>query len=552
MTVLSLSVIDRPVMASAQAKRNYILCGRVVNHKMEEKRKIARTASIVGGATLLSRLAGLGRDLATSYFFGTTAAAAAFVVAFRIPNLFRRLLGEGALTVAFVPVFTQTIQEGGQPAAKELFRRMFTLLALVLAVLSTLGVIFAPEIVTVMAPGFRDDPETFGLTVFLTRVLFPYIFLMGLGALFMGALNSRGYFAAPALGPFMGNLAMIAGTVFLSSQFDLPILGLALGAMAGGLLQIGIQLPSLHRAGLSLTPKFDFRSPEVRRILILMGPAALGAAVYQLSVFINTILGSFLPEGSIPYLYYADRLMQFPLGIFTVAIGTAALPALSRQSARGDQQGFIESARFALGLSFFITVPAMAGLAIMAEPLVAFLFQRGVFTAESTLGTAAALQAYVLGLPFLSGASILARVFYSRSNTRTPTLAAAVSLVASTVSALILMWPLAHVGLALASSISSLVNFFWLYRLLIIRENDFPQREFLKEAGSYFLLAAVMAAAVWPFSAWATAATSFWGLAAKTLAGVAVGVAVYFLLSLMTRRPHLIPLVNLIKRKFRR
>ena len=516
------------------------------------RRGIARTASVVSGATLLSRLAGLGRDLATTYFFGTSAAAAAFVVAFRIPNLLRRLLGEGALTVAFVPVFTQTVEGGGLPAARELFRNMFTLLALVLAAISLLGVIFAPEIVTLMAPGFRDDPETFRLTVFLTRVLFPYIFFMGLGALFMGALNSRGYFAAPALGPFMGNLAMIAGTVLLSTLLETPILGLAIGAMAGGLLQIGIQFPSLRRAGLSLRPKFDFRSPGVRRILYLMGPAALGAAVYQLSVFINTILGSFLPEGSIPFLYYADRLMQFPLGIFTVAIGTAALPALSRQSARGDREGFIESARFALGLSFFITVPAMVGLAVLAEPLVGFLFQRGVFTAESTRGTAAALQAYALGLPFLSGASILARVFYSRSDTRTPTLVAAVSLVVSTVTALILMWPLAHVGLALASSISSLVNFCWLYLLLITRDRDFPCREFLREVASYFLLAAVMGAAVWPLSNWAAASVSFWSLALKTLGGVAAGMAVYFILSLITRRPHLRPLINLIRRKLRR
>ncbi|MDR1045327.1 MAG: murein biosynthesis integral membrane protein MurJ [Candidatus Adiutrix sp.] len=515
---------------------------------MTEKSKIARTAGVVSGATLLSRLAGLGRDLATSYFFGTSAAAAAFVVAFRIPNLFRRLLAEGALTVAFVPVFTQTLQAGGPREAGALFRRMFTLLALALALLSLLGLVFAPQIVALMAPGFQQDPEKFRLTVFLTRILFPYIFFMGLGALFMGALNSLGYFAAPALGPFMGNLAMIGGTILLSPHLERPILGLCCGALAGGALQLGIQLPSLRQAGLSLAPDFNFRSPALKRILYLMGPAALGAAVYQLSVFINTILGSFLPEGSIPYLYYADRLMQFPLGIFTVAIGTAALPALARQSARGDQEGFIDSARFALGLSFFITVPAMAGLAALAQPLVGFLFERGAFTPESTRGTAETLQAFVLGLPFLSGAGILARIFYSRSNTRTPTLAAAGSLAVGALAALILMWPLQHVGLALASSISSTVNFFWLYGLLLARERAFPQKEMLLEVLSYFLLAAVMGAAVWPLGRWALASAGFWPLTLKTLGAVSAGMAVYFLLSLLSRRPHVAPLLDLIKR----
>ncbi len=519
---------------------------------MEEKREIARTASVVGGATLLSRLAGLARDQVTASFFGDSLAAAAFVVAFRIPNLFRRLLGEGALTVAFVPVFTQTLRAGGEEAAAALFKSMFTLLALILLALSALGVIFAPEIVTLMVPGFRDDPERFRLTVFLTRILFPYIFFMGLGALFMGALNSKRYFAAPALGPFLGNLAMIAGTLILSPRLEMPILGLTIGAMAGGLLQLSIQLPSLRRAGLKLRPSFNFRSPAVKKILFLMAPAALGAAVYQLSVFLNTIMASFLPQGSIPWLYYADRLMQFPLGIFTVAIGTAALPALARQSASGDKQGFIDSARFALGLSFFITVPAMVGLAVLAEPLIGFLFQRGAFTAHSTAQTAAALQAYVLGLPFLSGAGILARVFFSRSNTRTPTLVAAGSLLIGVLAALILMWPLGHVGLALASAISSTVNFFWLYGLLLAREKGFPQRELLKEVLSYFALAALMGAVVWPLARWAQASAGFWPLMLKTLLAVGVGMVVYFVASVLTRRPHLAPLIRVVRRKLGR
>ena len=501
---------------------------------------------------MLSRLAGLVRDLVTSYFFGASMAADAFFMAWRIPNLLRRFLGEGAFTAAFVPVFTGTLTEGGAPAAAILFKRVFTLMVLVLAALSVLGIIFTPEIVSLIAPGFREEPEKFRLTVYILRILFPYIFFMGLGALFMGALNSCGYFAAPALGPFVGNLAMIVGMLALSPHMEKPVLGLVIGAMTGGGLQLAIQLPSLKRAGLKLRPDFKFRTPDVKKILLLMGPATLGAAVYQLSIFINSILASYLPDGSVSCLNYADRLMQFPLGIFSVALGAAVLPVLSRQSLSGDQAGFIDSSNFALGLSFFITVPAMVGLATLALPLVTFLFQRGAFRVEDAYRTAGALQAFVVGLPFLSGAGILARVFYSRSNTRTPAMVAIGSLVVGTASALILMRPFQHVGLALASSISSLINFVLLYFLLLAKEKDFARKELLKEIVSYFLIAGVMGAAVWPMGLWAMNSGGFWMLAGKTLSAVAVGVLIYFGLSVVTGRPHVMAMLNLVRRRLKR
>ncbi len=516
---------------------------------VRENRKIARAASIVGGATLLSRIGGLVRDQVTAYFFGSSMAAAAFVVAFRIPNLFRRLLGEGALTVAFVPVFSQTLQNGGAEATKVFFRKIFTLMLLVLLAVSILGVFFAPELVTIMAPGFRQDPAKYQLTVYLTRILFPYIFFMGLGALFMGALNAKGHFITPALGPFVGNVTITLGAIFLTSHFDQPILGLAAGAMLGGFLQLAIQLPALRSFSLSLRPDFHFFTPEVKKVLLLMGPAALGAASYQISVFINTILASFLPAGSIPWLYFADRLMQFPLGIFTVAIGVAALPALSRQVASGDHEGFLASFRFALGLSFFITVPAMVGLIALAQPLVAFLFERGDFNAHDSLMTAQALQGYALGLPFLSGAGILARVFYSRSNTKTPMIASSTSLAIGALAAFIMMWPWQHVGLALASALASIINFFWLYIIILKHEKGFPQKEMAKEIVSYFLLAALMGLAVWPLSQWALAATSFGELMAKTLLAVTGGALLYLGLSILTKRPHLSLVWELISRK---
>ena len=515
---------------------------------MEENRQIARTAGIVSGATLLSRLAGLVRDQVTASFFGDSAAAAAFLVAFRIPNLLRRLLAEGALTVAFVPVFTRTLGEGGPDAAGRLFRKMFTLLSLVLLLVCALGVVFARPVAELMAPGFIGDQAKLELTVSLLRMLFPYIIFMGLGALFMGALNSGGFFAAPALGPFLGNVAVIAAAFTLAHRLERPIDALAVGVLAGGALHLAIQGPSLKKMGLKLRPDFNFRDPAVKKILVMMAPAAMGAAVYQLSVFINTILASFLPGGSIPWLYYADRLMQFPLGIFTMAIGAAALPALSRLAASGDREGFLTSAHFALGLSFFITVPAMAGLAVLAQPLVAFLFERGLFTRASTLPTAQALQAFSLGLPFLSGASILARIFYSRHNTRTPTLVAAGALAIGALTALVLMGPLGHVGLALGSSCASLVNFFWLCGLLWKEDRSFLHGRLAAEIAGYFLLAALMGAAVRPLSGWALDASGPLGLAGRTLAAVAAGMAVYFGLALATRRPQAEPVLNWLKR----
>jgi putative peptidoglycan lipid II flippase len=372
-----------------------------------------------------------------------------------------------------------------------------------------------------------------------------------MGALFMGALNSEGRFAASALSPFVGNVAIIAGAVLLSPRLSMPVLGLAIGAMTGGALQLGMQIPSLRRAGLSLRPGFDFRDPGLKKILLLMGPAAFGAAVYQISVFINTIMGSTLPEGSISWLYYADRLMQFPLGIFTMAISTAALPALARQRARGDREGFIESARFALGLSFFITLPAMAGLISLSHPLVSFLFERGQFDQASVAGTAIALQAFSAGLPFLSGAGILARVFYSRADTKTPTLVAVVSLTIGTIAAWLLMQKVAHLGLAMGSSISSFTNFICLYALLLKKEPGFPCRAIAAEFFGYAALAALMGAAVWPLAAWADGSGTFHLLAFRTLISVSAGAGLYMLLSAITRCQYAAPLLGLIKRTLR-
>jgi putative peptidoglycan lipid II flippase len=458
---------------------------------------VVRNASIVGAGTLLSRIAGLVRDQVTAFYFGASPAADAFFVAFRIPNLLRRLLAEGALTPAFVPVFTDRLVSGGKEAARGLFVGVWSLMTLVLGAITVLGVVFAPTIVRLIAPGFASNPGQFELTVLLARVLFPYILLITLTALAMGALNSLGRFNIPALGPVLLNVCMVLGAVLISPRLERPILGLALGALLGGVAQLAIQLPGIVRAGISLGFTLKLKDPAVFRVLKLMAPTALGAAAYQVSVFVNTQLASLLEEGSVSFLYYADRLVQFPLGVFSLAIATAILPAMARSKAEGDELGFKEMFQRALSLQFFITIPAMAGLMVMGVPLVSLLFERGSFDAASTVETSKALLGYSLGLPFLSGASLAARAFYSLSDTKTPAKVAAVSLAIGLLLAIILMFPLGHAGLALASSLASLVNFLWL-ALLLRKKGILRLGDFASDALRSALYALLMAAILWP------------------------------------------------------
>jgi putative peptidoglycan lipid II flippase len=377
------------------------------------------------------------------------------------------------------------------------------------------------------------------LTVTLTRLLFPYILLVSLTAIGMGALNTLGYFTVPALGPVALNLAMILGAVLISPKMDPPILGLAIGVLLGGVLQLGIQLPYLWRAGPYLLPSFNFKNPAIWQIIRLMGPAALGGAAYQVSVLINTQLVSFLPKGSVSWLYYADRLVQFPMGIFSLALATAVLPAFSRQTVSGDLEGFRKTLQSTLGVQFLITLPAMVGLMVMSQCLVELLFQRGSFDPLSSRQTAAALWAYVLGLPFMSGVTILARAFYSRANTRTPAWVAAVCLGIGLIFAIILMFPLKHVGLALASSLASVINFFWLAYFLK-RQEDLEIKPFVLEIIRYSLWSLAMGLAICPLF-FNYDPTSLGRLLRVSL-GLCLGLGVYFLLAIVFRCPHLAPL----------
>jgi putative peptidoglycan lipid II flippase len=425
---------------------------------LSEREKIAKAAGVVAFFTFLSRLAGFARDLVTAYFFGAGMAADAFFVAFRVPNQLRRLLAEGCLTVAFIPVYTEYVTNRTKEEAQEFVSAMMGVLLVILAVVTIAGIAFSSAFITVTAPGFVSHAQKFNLTVYLTQIMFPYVLMVSLVAFFMGILNVHGHFAAPAFSTAELNIVQIATVILLYGYFREPITALAVGVLLGGVAQVLLQLPFISRLGISLRPSFNFRHPGVKRILQLMLPAVFGVAVYQFNVFIGTMLASLLPEGSVSYLYYSTRLIEFPLGIFAVALGTAVLPSMARQATAGDIDGLKESIAYALRLVMFINAPAMVGLIVYRLPIISILFERGHFDHAASVATADALLAYAVGLWAVSAARVIVPAFYSLQDTRTPVKYGAVALVVNAVASVVLMGPLRHTGLALANSIAAGVN----------------------------------------------------------------------------------------------
>ncbi len=519
--------------------------------KIRENEKVARAAGVVGLATMLSRIFGFLRDMVVAGFFGAGLVTDAFFVAFRIPNLLRRLLAEGSLTVSFVPVFTEYLKQRSREEALELADVAFTALSVILVAVSLAGVVFSPLIVAVMAPGFVNDHAQYELTVLLTRFMFPYIFFISLVALCMGILNSLRHFAAPALSPVVLNISMILATLLLRDFFGEPIFALAVGVMMGGMLQLAMQWPFLLKMGVRLRPNFHFRHPGLKRIGLLMMPAAFGAAIYQINVFIGTVLASLLPKGSVSYLYYADRIVELPLGVFAIAVGTAALPSFSDQVARGEFEDFKRTIAFSLRLIMFITVPATVALVALREPILSVLFQRGAFDAAATLKTAEALLYYTLGLWAFSVIRVIVSAFYSLQDTKVPMKAAIVALVVNVVASLILMRPMQHGGLALATSLASAVNVLMLGVVLKKRIGAYLNRELYISLGKITAASLVMWGGILlveVFIPWRIAGPLDERLIFLTVS-VAAGLVTYFLMSWLFKCPEMVMVVRTIKGK---
>jgi putative peptidoglycan lipid II flippase len=489
-------------------------------------RQIASAAGIVSIATLASRLLGFVRDMAIAWLFGASMLADAFFVAFRIPSTLRELLGEGALSAAFIPTFTRTATREGRQAAWDLASAVMGTLVVVLAGVTILGVVFAPGIVRVLAPGFAETPGKTPLTVQLLRVMFPYIFLVGLAAFFMAILNSLGHFLTPALSPGVLNIAMIAAALMIAPHSSSPALPLAIAVVVGGAGQLLTQVPAAMARGWRPRLRVAPGDPRVREIARLMAPGVAGLSITQINVFVGTYLASYLPQGSVAALTYAFRLVQFPIGVIGVAIATGALPVMAASMAKdavGEMKGALQGS---LRLALFLTLPAAVGLMLFRLPILHVLFERGAFTRPVTILTAEILLAYSLGLVFYVSNRILAPAFYAMHDTWTPVRMGMMSVGVNIVASILLMGPLGAAGLALATALASVSNFVLLFMQLRHRIGRLGMRRLAFPATKIGL-------ACVPMAAWAVVSPVWWDvLAIPGMAGKAallcgeVGVAV--------------------------
>ncbi len=456
---------------------------------------VAAAGSVVASMTALSRVSGFVRDIVLSHFLGAAGAADAFFVAFRIPNFFRRLFAEGAFAQAFVPVLAE-YRTGDRRALDDFVRAVAGNLAVVLGIVTLAGVLGAFGLVVVFAPGFAGDDDRLALATDMLRVTFPYLAFISLTAFAGALLNSFHRYAVPAFTPVLLNLVLIGAALFAAPLFSHPAMALAWGVLFAGAAQLLFQFPSLRRLELLLAPKIDWRDPGVRKVGSLLGPAVFAASVHQLNGLISGILASLLVTGSISWLYYADRLMEVPIGLVAVALGTVLLPNLSRLHAEGDPEGFASTLDWGLRMAVLFALPAAAALFFLAVPLVGTMFHHGEFDAGDARMTALALQAFALGLPALVVVKIAAPGFFARQDTRTPFRYAAVSVGVNIVAGLALFWWLKHVGLALALGIAATVNAVLLVRGLLQRSDYAPTRALWRTIAAATVASGVMVAAL--------------------------------------------------------
>jgi putative peptidoglycan lipid II flippase len=505
---------------------------------------VARNAGIIGLAVMASRVLGLVRDQVFAAFFGAGLQYDAFLTAFRIPNLLRDLLAEGALSAAFVTTFTQTLQNKGKEEALRLSNRVATLIILFIAAISILAWIYAPAIVRLLAPGFFEVPGKASLTIELTRIMIPFLLLIALAAQAMGMLNAFGVFGLPALASAFFNLGSIIGGLLLGFSLGpllglSPIAGMAYGTLIGGFLQLAVQWPSLRQRGVGYRPDLRLSDPGVRQILRLMGPAIIGTAAVQINVFVNTNFASEIVDrasgavlnGPVSWLNYAFRFMQFPIGVFGVAVATAALPTLSRSAAQPDQGEFRRTLVHSLGLVFLLCIPSAVGLAVLGRPIVALVFEHGKFTSFDTVQTANALAAYSLGLAGYAAVKVLSPAFYALNDARTPMLVSLASIAVNYALNSLLVERFGHVGLAFSTSAVALVNFLLLALLLRRRLGRLGGRQLASSVLRICAASLPMALIAWAVSEFAAALPLRGiGLAAlQVIAGIGLATGVFYL-----------------------
>ena len=476
----------------------------------QARASVARHAGIVSAAVMASRVLGLVRDQVFAIFFGAGLQYDAFLTAFRIPNLLRDLFAEGALSSAFVTTFAQTLEARGKAAAIDLFHRIATLIVLVITVVSLAIWWYAPAIVHILAPGFFSVPGKAELTITLTRIMIPFLLLVALAAQAMGVLNAVNVFGMPALASAFFNIGSIVGGLTLGFWIGpsvglSSIAGMAIGTLIGGLLQLAVQWPGLWRAGFHYRAAFGFSDPGVRQVVRLMGPAVIGTAAVQINVFVNTNFASAIVDpstgailnGPVSWLSYAFRFMQFPIGVFGVAVATAALPQLSRSTARIDYDEFRQTLSHALVLVFLLCIPSAVGLAILGRPIVSLIFEHGKFTAFDTVQTGNALAAYAVGLAGYAAVKVLSPAFYALADARTPMLISLGSIAVNYGMNSLLVARFGHVGLAASTSAVALVNFLLLALFMRRKLTRLGGRELLHKVLRIVAASVVMSVVAW-------------------------------------------------------
>jgi len=439
------------------------------------RRKLFKSTSIVAAMTMLSRLLGFVRDMILAHVFGAGAAFDAFIIAFKIPNFMRRLFAEGAFSQAFVPILAEFRTKGEQESIQNFVNRIAGTLGLALLLFVVLAEIFAPLIIMIFAPGFIHDPTRYHLALHMMRITFPYLLLISLVAFAGAILNTCGRFSIPAFTPVLLNVSLILVAWFWAPHSSTPIYVLAWGVLIGGLAQLSLQWPALRKVGLLPIPKAGFKDPGVRRVMKLMVPALFGVSVMQISLLIDNFFASFLPPGSISWLYFSDRLTYLPLGVIGVALATVVLPNLARSHSSDSHKQFSATLDWALRCVVVVGLPSAVGLFFLSGPLLSTLFQHQEFTVMDVIMTRKSLMAFSVGLPGFMLIKVLASAFYSRQNIRTPVKIAAVAVGLNLVLNIALIKPMAHAGLALATSIASLFNAMVLLRMLLKREAYRPQ-----------------------------------------------------------------------------
>lgn len=500
--------------------------------------RFARSAGLIGIATMASRVLGVAREMVLSAFFGAGTEMDAFNVAFRVPNLLRDLFAEGAMTAAFVPTFTRTLTEQGREAAWRLGNLVINALVVVTGTLVLLGILFAYPITHAIAPGFAEVPGKLELTTKLTRIMLPFLTTVAAAVAMMGMLNSLRRFFIPALSPAMFNVATIVCAFALIPTMVMlrlglpPIVAIAIGTLLGGVGQIALQWPVLRNEGFRYRPILDFADPDLREVLRLMGPGTLGLAAVQINVFVNTYLATSEEPGAVSWLNYAFRLMYLPIGLFGVSIATAALPEIARRANASDFPGMRQTISSALRMMLMLNVPATVGLIALAHPIVALLLERGKFTPDDTAATAAALMFYAPGLLGYSAVKIASPSFYSLRDSRTPVTVGVLSVLTNLALNLMLVRVIGYRGLALGTALAAMVNAGTLMWLLRRRLGGIEGGRIAVALSKITAAAVAMGAAARATAEWLAVRlphdSSLWravGLAAAIAAGIAVLVA---------------------------